>query len=202
MVKIKEEFKNRLDKALEYNNMKPVDLARLTNLSESTISQYRSGYSKPKDKRLVEIANALHVDPTWLMGVDVPMQSSSTPVFAAAAGEGLVSDGSPIGEIALHLEADQVVSKVVGKSMEPELKDGDYVVIQAQSIPDYPRQICLVQINGDEPTLKRVEIKDSGLLLIGDNPSVYTPHYYTPDEVNDLPVRIHGIVIKLIREFE
>lgn len=77
MVKIQEEFRKRLDKALEYNNMKPVELAKATGIAEATISQYRSGYSKPKDKRLVAIANVLHVDPTWLMGIDVPMVSSS-----------------------------------------------------------------------------------------------------------------------------
>lgn len=77
MVEIKELFKNRLDKALEYNNMKPADLAKKTGISEATISQYRSGYSKPKDKRLIIIANALHVDPTWLMGLDVPMKKET-----------------------------------------------------------------------------------------------------------------------------
>lgn len=74
MLEIKETFNKRLNKALEDNNMKPADLARVTGISEATISQYRSGYSKPKDKRLVQLANALHVDPSWLMGLDVPMK--------------------------------------------------------------------------------------------------------------------------------
>lgn len=79
MIEIKEEFKHRLDTALAFANMKPIDLASKTGISEATISQYRSGYSKPKDKRLVQIANALNVNPSWLMGLDVPMQISETP---------------------------------------------------------------------------------------------------------------------------
>lgn len=77
MIEIKEPFKVRLDKALEYREMKPADLAKASGLSESTISQYRSGYSKPKEDRLVLIANVLRVDPSWLMGLDVPMLRSA-----------------------------------------------------------------------------------------------------------------------------
>lgn len=73
MIELKEQFKNRFSTALELRNIRPVDLSKITGISESTISQYRSGYSKPKRDRLVVIANALMVDPSWLMGFDVPM---------------------------------------------------------------------------------------------------------------------------------
>lgn len=132
-----------------------------------------------------------------------PMDLRATaPVYSAAAGEGLISDGTPDDEIKLHLEADQTVVKVVGHSMAPTLQDGDLVVFQAQSVIDYPRQICLVQINGNEPTIKRVEIKDDGVLLIGDNINVYTPHFYTAEEVHELPVTIEGVAVKMIRDFD
>ena len=70
MIEIKESFRKRLEIALSVRGIKPVDLAKKTGISESTISQYRSGYSKPKEARLVVIANALGVDPAWLMGLD------------------------------------------------------------------------------------------------------------------------------------
>lgn len=78
MIEIKEEFRYRLEKALSLREIKPSDLARLTGISEATISQYRSGYSKPKDKRLVQIANCLNVNPSWLMGLDVPFDPAAT----------------------------------------------------------------------------------------------------------------------------
>lgn len=53
MTKIIEDFRIRLEKALTEKNMKPIELAEKTGISQSTISQYRSGYSKPKDKRNV-----------------------------------------------------------------------------------------------------------------------------------------------------
>ena len=73
MTKIIESFRTRLEKALAESGLKPIELAERTGISQSTISQYRSGYSKPKDKRLVKIAEVLNVDPAWLMGLDVPM---------------------------------------------------------------------------------------------------------------------------------
>ena len=71
-----ESFKNRLKIALEYREMRAVDLSNKTNISQSTISQYLSGYAEPKKKRLQLIADALNVDPTWLMGLNVPMERS------------------------------------------------------------------------------------------------------------------------------
>ena len=68
-------FKNRLEDALAHANMKPVDLAKRTGISEATISQYRSGYSKPKNDRVAIIAEALNVRPEWLMGFDVSMEN-------------------------------------------------------------------------------------------------------------------------------
>lgn len=74
MIEVQEKFKVRLQKALNARNMKPIDLANRTGLSESTISQYRSGYTEPKARRLSLIADALGVSPTWLMGLAVPME--------------------------------------------------------------------------------------------------------------------------------
>ena len=68
------DFKDRLEEALNIRNITPAELSKRTQISESTISQYRSGYAKPKDKKLVILSNALNVNPTWLMGLDVPME--------------------------------------------------------------------------------------------------------------------------------
>lgn len=70
-------FKDRLNEALIIRDVKPVDLARGTGISESTISQYRSGYAEPKEERLRQIANYLDINPTWLLGLNVYMDFSS-----------------------------------------------------------------------------------------------------------------------------
>ncbi len=67
-------FKDRLKQALDFKKMRPVDLCNKTKISQSTMSQYLSGYAEPKKERLTIIADALNVNPTWLMGLDVDME--------------------------------------------------------------------------------------------------------------------------------
>lgn len=72
---IVEEFNVRLNKALSYRNMKPVDLANKLNLNRGIISQYLLGKYQPKLDRLNSIATVLNVSASWLMGYDVPMET-------------------------------------------------------------------------------------------------------------------------------
>lgn len=87
MIEIQEEFKIRLQKALNARNMRPIELANRTGLSEATISQYRSGYSKPKQKRLALISDVLGVSPAWLMGLAVPMEPDDVQTRELSAEE-------------------------------------------------------------------------------------------------------------------
>lgn len=68
------DFKQRLIMGLNERNMRPVDLVHKTGISDSTISQYMSGYAEPKSDRLLLISNALYLNPAWLMGLDVPKE--------------------------------------------------------------------------------------------------------------------------------
>lgn len=70
-----ESFKNRLNYAMDLRSIKAVELSRRTGISEATISQYRSGYTEPKRKKLAILADALNVSPAWLMGLDVPINA-------------------------------------------------------------------------------------------------------------------------------
>lgn len=69
------ELKDRLQKALDMNDKKPVDLVKDLNIPKSAISQYLSGNSKnmPSD-RMYAICKYLNVSEAWMMGYDVPME--------------------------------------------------------------------------------------------------------------------------------
>ena len=66
----------RIAHALEIRGMKQADLCEKTKIPKSAISQYISGSFEPRQDRLVLIAEALNVDPVWLMGFDVPMEKT------------------------------------------------------------------------------------------------------------------------------
>lgn len=78
-LEIIEDFKTRFNKALEIRGKKPIDVVKATGISESAISQYRSGLTEPKRERLAKIADYLKVNPTWLLGLDVPMENKKEP---------------------------------------------------------------------------------------------------------------------------
>ena len=69
-----EKCSTRLAKALAIRGMKQSELCEKTKIPKSAISQYLSGLFEPKQDRLYIIAQALSVDPVWLMGFDVPME--------------------------------------------------------------------------------------------------------------------------------
>ena len=64
-------FRTRLMQALKNRKMTPVILGQLTNLHPATIYRYISGDRIPSIDQVSKIADALDVDPAWLMGYDV-----------------------------------------------------------------------------------------------------------------------------------
>ena len=64
----------RLKEAMRIANMKQTDLARATGLGKGGISNYVIGRYEPKSNIISVLAEALNVDPVWLMGYDVPME--------------------------------------------------------------------------------------------------------------------------------
>lgn len=57
----------RINSALKRANMKPIDLARLANVSRATVSLWATGKTKNiGGDRLTRVARALNVDPHWL----------------------------------------------------------------------------------------------------------------------------------------
>lgn len=67
-------FKDRLLEAMSLRNMKAIDISEITGISKARMSQYVNGVYTPKSKATYEIAKALDVSETWLMGLDVPME--------------------------------------------------------------------------------------------------------------------------------
>lgn len=76
--KVVESFSQRLRKALSLKNMKQIDLVRATGISESAISQYLSGYARPKDDRVHALAVVLGVSEGWLLGFDATMERETS----------------------------------------------------------------------------------------------------------------------------
>ena len=66
-------FAHRLQIAMKKENLTPTELANESKLDKSLISNYLSGNYKPKQNRLIILAECLNVNELWLMGYDVQM---------------------------------------------------------------------------------------------------------------------------------
>ena len=205
---VKESFQQRFEQALASSDLKPSELAEKTGISQATISQYRSGYSKPKQPRLMKLATALGVSPVWLMGLDVAMhdtnQESSLPDYsnifplqrARVPLPGPIACGEPIFcnedresyvEAGTDVRADFCL-KARGDSMTgARIMDGDIVFIQKDA-ELVSGQIYAVAID-DEATLKRVYYDEATqeLRLLAENPK-YPTMVYTGEKLDHVHI--------------
>ncbi|ADG39940.1 putative phage repressor [Leuconostoc kimchii IMSNU 11154] len=72
-----ESFNSRLKIAMDHKNIKPADLAKMTGIGKSSISQWLAGKYSAKQDNIFVIAKTLNINPSWLIGADVPMNDES-----------------------------------------------------------------------------------------------------------------------------
>lgn len=205
-------FAARLSQALDARNMKAADLSKKTKVSEGTISCYINGKYEAKQNRVRTFAEALNVNPAWLMGYDVPMEPDNQPIIPAGFEPlpemttiplvGSIACGTPITAeeniearigIPAAWNADFALT-CKGDSMAPRYQDGDVVCIRCQ--PEVENgQIAAVRI-GDEATLKRFYQEGDTVTLVPVNPA-YTPLVYRGTELSD--IQIEGRVVGFCR---
>lgn len=88
--------------------------------------------------------------------------------------------------------------KVKGNSMFPTYLDGDTVIFE--KVDDCESgQDCVVMVNGNDGTFKRVLKNETGIILQPLN-SDYAPLVFTNEQINDLPVKIIGIAREIRRK--
>ena len=64
----------RLKEAMELKGFRQVDLVKKTQINKALISRYLSNQVEPQTDNIYLMAQALNVNPAWLMGLNVPMQ--------------------------------------------------------------------------------------------------------------------------------
>ena len=197
------------------------ELAKLMGYkSRSTINKIESGQVDITRNKIAKFAKVLQVKASYLMGwtndENNKQTSTDTINFHPRVGVkipilGEVVAGTPISAIEDILGYEEITPemaatgdyfclKVKGASMEPQLFEGDILVIRQQSDVD-SNEIAVVLVNGDEATVKQIKKATSGITLIGYNVAVYPPRFYSNQEIQDLPVTIIGKVVELRRPF-
>lgn len=181
-----------------------LEVAKLVGVSEATISRYESGNIKNMRKdRIAKYASALKVPPSTFLELEDKSESRLTPtdlrantkpvplLGRVAAGlschaedniEGYILTDSEI----LHEGYDYFWLTVTGDSMEPELHDGDRVLVREQETLD-TECYAVVRIDGEDGVVKRVRIDRDKITLTSVNP-YYPPRVFEREQMNDVAV--------------
>lgn len=183
------ELAERLNEAIK-DKTTTTKLADQIGMSKQAISAYTTGVRVPKRPVINALAEALGVNPLWLMGYDVgkytnivspvPPGFQPLPKRDRIPRVGQIACGTPIlaeenveayDEVPSDWHADFTLL-CKGDSMEPKIKDGDVVAIHCQPMVENG-EIAAVLIDS-EATLKRVFLFDDHIELRAENPAFAT----------------------------
>lgn len=88
--------------------------------------------------------------------------------------------------------------RIQGNSMEPDIHDGDTVIVKKQDDAE-SNEIVIALINGNDGVCKRLKKYAESIALVSINPD-YEPMYFNQEEIDNTPVRIIGKVVELRRK--
>lgn len=184
-------FRERLKQTRESKGLSVEKLGELTGTSGASISRWETGIHEPKSNAISLMAEALGVNPAWLMGADVDQYDVSKadrkiPVLGyIAAGRPILAQEQIVGHE--HSIDCDFCLQVKGDSMiNARIYDGDIVFIHAQEDIEHG-EIAAVLIGDDEATLKRVYKTNNTIILHSENP-MYQDMVYTKKDMKQIKI--------------
>lgn len=209
------DFADRLNGVLAEKNVSVTDLATISGVSYEMARRYTLGTAKPRDEKMLKIADQLSVSPAFLdYGIDAsgnsqPSKNTVTlrqlEVFASA-GNGYVNQEFPAIISAIEIPQDKIYElfgrnsldgvkliNVDGDSMMPTLNPRDLLFIDTRI--DHFNGDGIYIFNFEESTfVKRLQkVKGRKLCVLSDNDK-YPAFEIEPHEMSDL--YIFGKLIK------
>jgi len=169
----------------------------LVGVGKSTVRKWETGdIENMKRDKIVKLAKALRVSPSYIMGIDEEQPQLETlpvkkiPVISKiSAGLPIYSEENLIDYIyfatnKLNSDKEEFGLKVSGDSMDKIFQDGDIVVVEKDSIVENG-QLGVVMINGYNATVKRIRYNGDQVILIpeSNNTNHYPQVYGKNDEV-------------------
>ncbi len=194
------------------------ELALLLEVKSSAISQAKRRKVIPR-AWITKISEKMSLTPEWIKTGngekyfdDFSNKNNSFEVIPKvmahlSAGDGSFDVDQNISEYYSFQKAwlrskgnphNMVLVDISGNSMEPELKDGDTVLVDRSKNEILAGAIYAIGVE-DTVLIKRIEKLPDKLVLISDN-AKYSPTFITGDDINR--VRILGKVIWVCREIK
>ena len=199
---------NRIIQLREEQNISQLELSKKVNINNSVLSRIESGKRAARDDELISLSKALNTSIDYLLGeTDDPKENKNAtriPVYeSVSAGSPLLTNDEVVDWAEIPSEkainAEHFGLRVKGLSMYPVFQEGDLLIVRKQSDVD-SGDLAIVLVNGEEATFKEVRKEKGGIMLVGYNPSVFTPRFFNTEDIHTLPVNIIGKVVEFRRE--
>lgn len=199
-------------------------------IDKTLLNKYIKGVAIAKQDNIFILAKALNVSEGWLMGYNVDMDREwfdddlnllniDNATYTDAPTKtvkipllGKVPAGIPIEAIEDILGYEEIpynlvkngskyfALRVEGDSMYPDYHTGDTIIIKQQ--PDCESgDDCVVMVNGDDATFKRVIKQEKNIILKPLN-NEYEPYLFNEYDILTKPVRIVGVAIEVRRKLK
>ena len=207
----KEIFAKNLKYYMELNNKDRNDICRDLKFPYTTFAEWYNGNIYPRIDKIEMIADYFGIKKSDLIERKEKKDKFGTSVVSipilgtVKAGYNYLAQENWIGSIDVETSLvgdgkDFIALKIHGDSMSPVLIEDDIVIVHKQD--DFNNgDNCVILINGDEATIKKVYKGTTGIKLQAVNP-YYPPRIFTEDEIKNLPVKVIGVVEKSIRNFK
>lgn len=202
------------------NNLSQRAFASRTSLSPSYINTLEKIYNPKTGKPYsvttdvaLELANAMNIkieDLLNMINKDQEFKINSTSNSVVVFVYGSIPAGVPMECIEDIIDTEEIPEdmlrggkqyfglKVKGNSMEPDYLDGDTLILEKADDCESGDD-CVVMVNGNDGTFKRVIKNENGIILQPLN-SEYYPMVFTNEQIENLPVRVIGIVEEIRRK--
>lgn len=196
---------NRLRQVREKNEMLQRDVANFLGISTSAYGFYETGARSMSAETAKKLAKFFNVSVDYLLGADtnnkrlLPVLGTVKAGYNYLAQENVIDYIDPSMNIA---DPENYFGLVVkGDSMAPLFDEGDYLIVHKNDGEFDNNDICIVLIDGEEATVKKVVKTNDGIELHAYNP-YYPVKKFNAEEIKNLPVNVIGTVIRLIRNFK
>ena len=205
----KEIFSQNLKYYMIINNKTRADVCRDLEIPYSTYTDWCNGNIYPRIDKIELLADYFDIKKSDLIE-NKTNASNKEANSAIVLVYGSIPAGVPMECIEDIIDTEEISSdmlrggkeyfglKIKGDSMEPEYLNGDTLILQKASNCESGED-CVIMVNGDEGTFKRVFKNEKGVILQPLN-NKYQPLIYSNEQIENLPVRIIGIVRELRRK--
>lgn len=200
----KEIFSKNLQYYMNINNKDRNEVARDLNIPYSTLADWYNGNKYPRIDKIQLLADYFNIKKSDLVeSRNNILKKNRIPVL------GKIPAGIPIEMIEDVIDYEEISDemlkgdreyfglRVSGDSMTPKYLDGDVLIVQKADDCE-SGQDCIVMVNGNDGTFKRVIKNKDGIILQPLNPN-YEIKFYSNDDIEKLPIKILGVVKEIRR---